>query len=66
MKNKTSSLIATIMGYVIAAGVALQVIDVEKFDITRDWLKVLLIALIAIGGHASRLNTTENKDENPT
>lgn len=47
--------IATIGGLITSIGVAYQVIDINTFDIKKDWFKLIILALPAIGGYLSSI-----------
>lgn len=63
MKAK-ASLISTIMGYAVAVCQAWLNIDWSKFDPTLAWLTkeapiLFLSAVIALGGHMTKINFSE-------
>lgn len=67
MNKKISSIASTIMGCLVAISMALVVIDFKNFDFVKEWPKVILLSLIALGGFVTKIKTDDdyiNKDKN--
>lgn len=54
--------LATFTGLAVAVADAWVHIDWANFDISREWPKLLLDAVIAAGGYLSRFSFMEKKD----
>ena len=48
----------------VSLATAYAVIDFETFELSKDWMKLIIVGLPAIGGFFSRIKDTEKKDEN--
>ena len=57
MSNDTK---ATLIGYIIAITTAWATIDFSTFDIKRDWFKLVISGIIAIGGHLTVVKDKNN------
>lgn len=55
LSKKTLSVLSTIMGFIVAVASAWITIDWSSFDIQRDWPKLILSAVIAIGGVVTQI-----------
>lgn len=55
LKNKLADHSATIIGIVTAVASAWLTIDWVTFDIKKEWPKLVLSAIIAIGGIVSQV-----------
>ncbi len=55
IKNNAHSYVATILGLIVAIASAWLDIEWSNFDITKEWPKLLLSAIIAIGGYLSSI-----------
>lgn len=51
--------LATIGGLLTSLGLAWQVIDYNTFTIEKDWLKLVILSLPAVGGFFSTFKTTK-------
>jgi hypothetical protein len=63
--KKNASTLSTLMGYLVAVAQAWVNIDWSHFEPTQTWFiknlpPLLLSAVIALGGHLTRLNMKEN------
>ena len=54
--------ISTLAGLLVAIGTAWSTIDFSTFDFTTDWHKLIIPAMIAIGGYVTKINV--ERDEN--
>lgn len=52
---------ATLLGLIVAVLTAWQMIDWDTFDMKRDWIKLLMSAVIALGGYVSQFKTIKKK-----
>lgn len=55
MSRKAKSKTATFLGLATAICTAFAVIDFSTFDIKKDWFKLIVIGLPAVGGYMSTL-----------
>lgn len=54
MKNKASNA-STIMGYLVALAVGLKDIDFKNFELASEWPTLVICAVIALGGHMTKV-----------
>lgn len=54
-QRKLRSIIAIVMGLLVAVSTSLLTIDWAAFDIKKEWPKLLLSSIIAAGGFLSRI-----------
>lgn len=59
--KKYKSEISTIAGLLAAVGTAWSTIDFTVFEISKDWPKLIIPAMIAIGGYVTELNVKDNE-----
>lgn len=69
MKNifkhkKFGDYISTVLGAIVAIANAWTTIDWATFDIKRDYMKLILSGLIALGGWMTQLKMNGNKQDN--
>jgi hypothetical protein len=57
IKKNWRSHLSTVMGAIVAIATAWSTIDLSLFDIKKDWIKLIIPALIAIGGYMTKINT---------
>jgi ABC-type enterobactin transport system permease subunit len=55
-KKLDGSKLATIFGALTTVCTAWAVLDLNTFDIKKDWLKLVIIGMPALGGYMSSLN----------
>ena len=55
VKNKLADHSATIVGVTVAIASAWMTIDWVSFDIKKEWPKLILSAIIAVGGIVSKI-----------
>jgi len=63
MKNllyKYKSEISTLAGLLVAVGTAWSTIDFTTFVVSKDWPKLIIPAMIAIGGYVTKINVERN------
>jgi hypothetical protein len=60
IKENWQSKLSTIMGLIVAISTAWITIDWTLFDIQKEYPKLILSALIAIGGYMTKINTKVN------
>lgn len=56
------SFASTVMGYLVATATALSTIDFGTFDWKKEWLHVVCVILIAIGGHMTSISAFKQKE----
>lgn len=56
---------ATIAGIAVALGTAWSTIEWSTFDIKRDYMKLVVSALIALGGYFSKFKQISKKEDEP-
>lgn len=61
LSEKVRNWLATILGLLTAVATALAVIDFNNFDIKKDWFRLIVIALPAIGGYFSTIRQGNEK-----
>jgi hypothetical protein len=44
----------------VAIATAWSTIDMSTFDISKDWFKLIIPAIIALGGYLTKINTKVN------
>jgi hypothetical protein len=59
MINKYKSEISTFAGILVAIGTAWSTIDFSTFEFVKDWHKLIIPAMIAIGGYVTKLNVND-------
>ena len=62
MKKNWESKLSTLMGFIVAIATAWITIDWTTFDINKEYPKLILSALIGIGGYMTKINTNENNE----
>lgn len=60
IKENWQSHISTAMGFIVAISTAWSTIDMSTFDISKDWFKLIIPAIIALGGYLTKINTKVN------
>jgi hypothetical protein len=63
MKNilyRYKSEISTFAGLLLAVGTAWSTIDFSTFEASKDWHKLIIPAMIAIGGYVTKINVERN------
>jgi uncharacterized protein with HEPN domain len=60
MKKNWESKLSTLMGFIVAIATAWITIDWTTFDINKEYPKLILSALIGIGGYMTKINTKVN------
>jgi hypothetical protein len=63
MKNilyKYKSEISTLAGLLVAVGTAWSTIDFSTFEVSKDWHKLIIPTMIAIGGYVTEINVERN------
>lgn len=55
IKKNAHSWIATVIGVLVAITMAWQTVDWDTFNFKRDWIKLLMSAIPAIGGYMTQL-----------
>jgi len=61
MKKNWESKLSTLMGFIVAIATAWITIDWTTFDINKEYPKLILSALIGIGGYMTKINTKVNQ-----
>ena len=60
IKENWQSHISTAMGFIVAISTAWITIDWTTFDIKKEYPKLILSALIGVGGYMTKINTKVN------
>jgi hypothetical protein len=60
IKENWQSKLSTVMGFIVAISTAWITIDWVTFDINKEYPKLILSALIGIGGYMTKINTKVN------
>jgi hypothetical protein len=60
IKQNWESKLSTIMGFIVAVSTAWITIDWVTFDINKEYPKLILSALIGIGGYMTKINSKVN------
>ncbi len=55
IKKNWRSYFSTVMGAVVAIATAWSMIDFSTFDFSEEWEKLIIPALIALGGYLTKL-----------
>jgi hypothetical protein len=59
---KYKSEISTLAGLLVAVGTAWSTIDFSTFEVSKDWHKLIIPAMIAIGGYVTKINVDRNEN----
>jgi hypothetical protein len=59
MISKYKSEISTISGLLVAIATAWSTIDFSTFEFSKDWHKLIIPAIIALGGYVTKLNVND-------
>lgn len=62
IKQNWESKLSTLMGFIVAISTAWITIDWTVFDINKEYPKLILSALIGIGGYMTRIKSDENNE----
>jgi hypothetical protein len=62
IKENWQSHTSTIIGGIVAIATAWSTIDMSTFDITKDWNKLIIPAIIALGGYLTKIKSNENNE----
>jgi hypothetical protein len=62
IKDNWQSKLSTLMGFIVAIATAWITIDWITFDINKEYPKLILSALIGIGGYMTKINSNENNE----
>ena len=54
--------ISTLAGLLVAIGTAWSTIDFSTFEVSNDWHKLIIPAMIAIGGYVTKINVERNEN----
>lgn len=60
IRQNWESKLSTAMGFIVAISTAWITIDWTVFDINKEYPKLILSALIGIGGYMTKINTKVN------
>jgi hypothetical protein len=63
IKENWQSHTSTIIGGIVAIATAWSTIDMSTFDITKDWNKLIIPAVIALGGYLTKINHENNESK---
>ena len=59
IKENWESKLSTIMGFIVAISTAWITIDWVTFDINKEYPKLILSALIGIGGYMTKIKSND-------
>lgn len=59
IKENWQSQTSTIIGGIVAIATAWSTIDFSTFEFSKDWHKLIIPAMIAIGGYVTKLNVND-------
>ena len=59
IKQNWESKLSTIMGFIVAISTAWITIDWVTFDINKEYPKLILSALIGIGGYMTKIKSND-------
>ena len=59
IKQNWESKLSTLMGFIVAISTAWITIDWTVFDISKEYPKLILSALIGIGGYMTKINSND-------
>ena len=62
IKQNWQSKLSTLMGFIVAISTAWITIDWVTFDINKEYPKLILSALIGIGGYMTKIKSNENNE----
>ena len=60
VKNKLADLSATISGIAVAIALAWIDIDWATFDVKKEWPRLALLAVVAVGGIVSKVKLKQS------
>lgn len=58
--KKYKSEISTLAGLLVAVGTAWSTIDFSVFEVSKDWPKLIIPTMIAVGGYVTQITVKEN------
>ena len=59
IKQNWQSHTSTIIGGIVAIATAWSTIDFSTFEFSKDWHKLIIPAIIALGGYFTKINTND-------
>jgi hypothetical protein len=59
IKENWESKLSTIMGFIVAVSTAWITIDWVTFDINKEYPKLILSALIGVGGYMTKIKSND-------
>lgn len=59
---KYKSEISTLAGLLVAVGTAWSTIDFSSFQIGKDWSKLIIPTMIAVGGYVTQITVKDNEN----
>ena len=59
IRQNWESKLSTLMGFIVAISTAWITIDWTVFDISKEYPKLILSALIGIGGYMTKINSND-------
>lgn len=62
MNKKIRDWGATILGVCVAIAMDLLIIDWKDFDLKKEWPKLVLSSIVALGGYFSRIKNVKKDD----
>lgn len=61
---KYKSEISTLAGLLVAVGTAWSTIDFTIFEVSKDWPKLIIPTMIAVGGYVTQITVKVKDNEN--
>lgn len=59
---KYKSEISTLAGLLVAVGTAWSTIDFTIFEVSKDWPKLIIPTMIAVGGYVTQITVKDNEN----
>ncbi len=58
--KKYKSEVSTLAGLLVAVGTAWSTIDFTIFEVSKDWPKLIIPTMIAVGGYVTQITVKDN------
>ena len=59
---KYKSEVSTLAGLLVAVGTAWSTIDFTIFEVSKDWPKLIIPTMIAVGGYVTQITVKDNEN----
>ena len=60
--KKYKSEVSTLAGLLVAVGTAWSTIDFSVFEVSKDWPKLIIPTMIAVGGYVTQITVKDNEN----